>query len=89
MCIIPDTPLLGKISRTRRLKSAHARNSYKSKFSDKKKLIRDSDTSSTDAVDSCVIKLQCPSELEVSSISPTITTPAYVNPALEMNDENL
>ncbi|KAJ8912912.1 hypothetical protein NQ315_017242, partial [Exocentrus adspersus] len=44
-------PLLGKISRIRRAKSAHQRNSSaKSKLSDKRKLVRESDSSSTDTV---------------------------------------
>lgn len=80
--------MLGNISRTRRLKSAHARNSTKPKFSDRKKLIRDSDSSSTDAVDSFTNKLQL-REIDISSISATNATPNYINPALEMEDENL
>lgn len=53
------------------------------------KLIRDSDSSSTDAVDSYAVKLQCPNEVEVKSISSPISTSGYVNVAMEMNNENL
>lgn len=46
-----DGPLLGKISRTRRAKSAHQRNSSaKSQLSDKRRLIQESDSSSTDTI---------------------------------------
>lgn len=46
-----EGPLLGKISRTRRAKSAHLRNSSaKAKLSDKRKLVKESDSSSTDTV---------------------------------------
>ncbi|KAJ8967525.1 hypothetical protein NQ314_002840 [Rhamnusium bicolor] len=46
-----EGPLLGKISRTRRAKSAHLRNSSaKSKLSDKRKLVKESDSSSIDTV---------------------------------------
>lgn len=45
---IGDGPLLGKVSRTRRAKSAHQRN--KSAKSDQRHLIQDSDSSSTDTV---------------------------------------
>ncbi|KAJ8985014.1 hypothetical protein NQ317_016925 [Molorchus minor] len=46
-----EEPLLGQISRTRRAKSAHMRNSSaKSKLSDKRKLIAESDSSSTDTI---------------------------------------
>lgn len=42
---------MGKISRIRRAKSARLRNSSaKSKLSDKRKLVRESDSSSTDTV---------------------------------------
>nr|CAH7752535.1 unnamed protein product [Callosobruchus chinensis] len=44
-----EVPILGKISRTKRVKSAHLRNSSaKSKFSDKRKLMLESDSSSTE-----------------------------------------
>ncbi|KAG5892428.1 hypothetical protein JTB14_003364 [Gonioctena quinquepunctata] len=47
-----EAPLLGKISRIRRAKSAHLRNSSaKSKISDKRKLVLESDSSSTDAIE--------------------------------------
>ncbi|XP_074036359.1 transient receptor potential cation channel subfamily V iav [Leptinotarsa decemlineata] len=47
-----ETPLLGKISRNRRAKSAHLRNSSaKSKTSDKRKLVIESDSSTTDAIE--------------------------------------
>lgn len=44
-----EAPLLGRIARTRRAKSANQRSSAKSKASDKKKLIRDSESSSSEA----------------------------------------
>lgn len=81
--------MLGKISRTRRAKSAHSRNSGKSKVSDKRKLIRDSDSSSTDAVDSFTNKLPPTNEAEMHAATSAPDTSAYVNPALEMDDEHL
>nr|XP_015838709.1 PREDICTED: uncharacterized protein LOC658747 isoform X2 [Tribolium castaneum] len=49
-CVL-EPPLLGKISRTRRAKSANLRNSSaRSKASDKKKLVAGSQSSSTDTV---------------------------------------
>lgn len=51
MLTVTEPPLLGKISRTRRAKSANLRNSSaKSKASDKKKLVTGSQSSSTDTV---------------------------------------
>ncbi|XP_072382933.1 uncharacterized protein iav [Diabrotica undecimpunctata] len=47
-----EAPLLGKVSRTRRSKSAHLRNSSaKSKTSDKRKLFIDSDSSTADTIE--------------------------------------
>lgn len=84
-----DIPILGKISRTRRAKSAHTRNSGKIRVSDKRKLIRDSDSSSTDAVDSFASKLQRPDQPEINTATPVPVTSEYVNAALEMDDDNL
>lgn len=48
----PEAPLLGKISRIRRAKSAHLRNaSAKSRISDKRRLVQESDSSLTDVVE--------------------------------------
>lgn len=89
MFIFIEAPILGKISRTRRAKSAHARNSGKSKLSDKKKLIRESDSSSTDIVDSNEIKMQCPVPVEIKSIASVNSSAAYINPVLEMEEDAL
>lgn len=50
MYLFTEVPLLGKISRMRRAKSANLRGSAKSKYSDKRKLFSESESSSSDTV---------------------------------------
>lgn len=80
--------MLGKISRIRRAKSAHARNITKNRFSDKKKLIRDSDSSSTDAMENDNKILYTP--LASTNLTMSLNSPlTFINPVVEMEEENL
>lgn len=79
---------MGKISRTRRAKSANARNSGKSRLSDKRKLLRDSDSSSTDATADRT-SLENKTCLGQGALSTFQNAAAYINPVLEMEEENL
>lgn len=52
---LAEGPLLGRVSRTRRAKSANSRStSGKSKFSDKRKLFNESESSSSDTITNTV-----------------------------------
>lgn len=78
-----ERPMLGKLARARRAKSALVKNFGKSRFSDKRKLLQASDSSSSDLAEPNYKRgISAPPSLNVHHSN-------CVNPVIEMEEENM